>query len=87
MRNYGVTSRSATGGNDRLTGSHYSAIRSADLPIPSGSILIPSEPPLERSQIAQALIDGIAVVFGFLFLASVAASIPLAVVLLFFASF
>lgn len=49
------------------------------------SILIPPDPPLKRSQIAQALIDGIAVVFGFFFLAALVGCIPLAILLLVFA--
>jgi hypothetical protein len=57
------------------------------------SILLPSRSDqsgralLKRGYVAQALIDSTAVLFCFLFLVSVALSIPLALFLLLFASF
>jgi len=54
--------------------------------LPSSSIL-PSSPTFERSQFSQALIDIVAVVFGIIFVCSVAVSLPLAVFMMFFASF
>lgn len=51
---------------------------------PSGSILAePTDTPLKRGQIAQALIDGLCVIFGFFFLCTAMASLPLAVVVMF----
>jgi hypothetical protein len=83
-----------------IHGRDYKSVSLADAPLkgtPSrrrpnseGSNLpffIPVDPPLERGKFAQAVIDVFAVVFGLLFFVSVGLSIPVALFLLFFASF
>jgi hypothetical protein len=50
-------------------------------------LFIPTDPPLPRGKFAQAVIDVVALVFGLLFLVSLAASIPVAMFLLFFCQF
>lgn len=76
-RNHEITSPPASGGQP-LTGSLHGIENYA----PHNSILLTPDPPFKRHPVTQAIIDGICVVFGFLFLCSVAASLPLAVVIL-----
>ena len=82
VRHFGIQSgRSALGGmSDRP-----SATR--DAMIPRGSILVPTDLPFKRGHLAQALIDITALIFGALFISSVAASIPVALFLLVFCKF
>ncbi len=51
------------------------------IPLPSGLIVSPVTA-LKSLTLTQALIDGLAVVFGFLFLCALAGSLPLAVALM-----
>lgn len=50
-------------------------------------LFIPASDPFERGKLVQALIDVITVVFGLLFLCALAASVPLAVVIMFLVQF
>jgi hypothetical protein len=56
------------------------------IPLPSGSIVSPV-PALKSLNLAQAVLDGLAVLIGFLFLAILFGSLPLAIGLLIFAEF
>lgn len=83
-RNFGLTSRLASGAQPQA-GSHYARDTQRDYFIPSGSILAPpAHPLLERSKVTQALIDGLAVAFGILFICATAASVPVALFILIF---
>lgn len=78
------TSRHASTGNQRRGGSHGANTRANSIPLSphmSGRAL------LERGYVTQALIDSTAVLFGFLFLVSLALSVPLALVLFLLANF
>jgi hypothetical protein len=82
------TSRSAsTGGTsaDRLSreASTHFAI---EFPLPSGSIRSPVTA-LKSLNLTQAVLDGLAVVFWFLFFAALIGSLPLAIGLMIFAKF
>ena len=69
----------------RATGEGVRQSRGSSLvTMPSKSILPYPEPAFPRSKLSQALIDVIALIFFLLFLCSVAASLPLAIVMLFF---
>jgi hypothetical protein len=82
------TSRSATTGGasaDRLSreaNTHFAS----EYPLPSGSIRSPV-PALKALNLAQAVLDGLAVLFGLLFFAALIGSVPLAIGLLIFAKF
>lgn len=56
------------------------------IPLPSGSIRSPVSA-LKSLNLSQAVFDGVAVLFGFLFLCALAGSLPLAVALLVLGSF
>jgi hypothetical protein len=83
-----LTSRSATTGGasaDRLSreaNTHFAT----EFPLPSGSIRSPVGT-LKSLNLTQAVLDGLAVLFGFLFVAAMVGSIPLAIGLLIFAKF
>lgn len=51
------------------------------IPTPSGSIIDPV-PALKSLNLAQAVLDGLAVLFGFFFLCALAGSLPLAIALM-----
>lgn len=63
MRNFGIQSSRAS-----LGGVSTDAAATRGIYAPRDSILIPASPPLERSQIKQAFLDVLCVVFGALFL-------------------
>jgi hypothetical protein len=83
-----MTSRSATTGGasaDRLSreaSTHFAT----EYPLPSGSIRSPVSA-LKSLNLTQAILDGLAVLFWFLFVAAMVGSIPLAIGLLIFAKF
>jgi hypothetical protein len=77
-----MTSRATVGGNQSR-----GSLRSSKYALPSNSVLIPREPPLERSEFAQTSLDILAVIFGALFICSLAVSLPLALYMLFFCEF
>jgi len=58
----------------------------ASISLPSGSILAPSAP-LERGNLAQALIDVLALLVGFSVVNLIAVSIPVSLFILLFVSF
>lgn len=60
--------------------------RADSIPLPSGSIRSPV-PTLKSLNLAQAVFDGLAVLFWFFFFAALFGSVPLAIGLLIFASF
>ncbi len=74
-------------GRQRLRGMSTSPSAMPGILPPRNSILSPTDLPLERSKLFQALIDVIAVVFGIIFVCSLAASLPLAVFIMLFANF
>jgi len=82
-RNLGLTNRQATTGDYPPAGSRGVTQYYADnsIPLPSGSIRSPVTA-LKSLNVAQACIDGLAVVFGFLFLCALFGSVPLAIALL-----
>lgn len=51
------------------------------IPLPSGSIVSPV-PALKSLNLAQAVLDGLAVLIGFIFLCALAGSLPLAIALM-----
>jgi len=52
-----------------------------EIPLPSGSIRSPV-PPLKSLNLSQAILDGLAVLFGLFFLAALFGGLPLAVALM-----
>jgi hypothetical protein len=85
MHHFGLTSGRTATGISQSVRSHGANTRANSIPSspdrPSGRAL------LKRGYVTQAVIDSAAVLFGFLFLISIALSIPLALFLLLFASF
>lgn len=77
------TSRTVTTGACPPSGSRGVTQYYADneIPLPSGSIASPV-PALKSLNLAQAVLDGLAVIVGFLFLCALAGSLPLAVALM-----
>jgi hypothetical protein len=82
------TSRTVTTGACPPSGSRGVTQYYADneIPLPSGSIRSPV-PALKALNLSQAILDGLAVLFLFLFFAALIGSVPLAVGLLIFAKF
>lgn len=75
--------RPMTGAYHQPDALHADTLR--DMCIPSGSVLVP-EPPFERGELAQAAVDCLCVLVGFLLLVATALSIPVSLFLLFFVS-
>ena len=83
------TSRRASTGNQQRGGSRGVTRYYAEPSIPFAPDLreLSARALLKRGYVAQALIDSLSVLFCFFFILVTAASIPLAMFLLFFASF
>lgn len=84
VRNSQMTSRAGATGISHQPGSRGANTRANSIPLSphmSGRAL------LERGYVTQALIDSTAVLLGFLFLVSLALSVPLSLFLLLFAVF
>lgn len=71
-------------GRQRLGGASQLPSAARGIYAPRGSILVPADPPLERSGFLQALFDIFAMIFIALLVCSVALSLPLALFLLLF---
>jgi hypothetical protein len=91
-RNFGLSSRPALGGGGNLdtqAGSRGAVTQhtsGAEILLPAGSIASPVSV-LKSLNLTQAILDGLAVLFGFLFLAALVGSVPLAIGLLIFAKY
>lgn len=80
------TSRTSHGGVNSSGSLGARGTRANSIPLPAGSI-IRIEPALKFGRLAQAMLDGTAVLLCFFFILITAASVPLAAFLLLFASF